>query len=94
MLEALEAHGLVDAHERCSPGTQPYSWIGRTGDGYRYDYFHVGRDLADRITTCTYLHETRDQRLTDHAAVALELALDAVERLTTGGLKDDEATLF
>ena len=44
-------------------------WVGRTGDGYRYDYFHVGRELADRIAGCGYLHETREQRLTDHAAV-------------------------
>lgn len=94
LLEALEAHGLVDAHERCCPGAQPYSWIGRTGDGYRYDYFHVGRELAERITTCTYLHETRDQRLTDHAAITLALGLDAARRPTTGDLADDEMTLF
>jgi len=95
LLEALEAHGLVDAHERCSPGAQPYSWIGRTGDGYRYDYLHVGRDLAGRITGCVYLHETREQRLTDHAAVALELALDSVEQLSTSDPTEDEAmTLF
>lgn len=94
LLEALEAHGLVDAHDHCSPGAQPYSWIGRTGDGYRYDYFHVGRALAEHITTCAYLHETREQRLTDHAAVALELGLDTVQRLTVGSLADDEMTLF
>ncbi|WP_239405503.1 endonuclease/exonuclease/phosphatase family protein [Frankia sp. Cj3] len=94
LLETLEAYGLVDAHERCSPGAQPYSWIGRRGDGYRYDYFHVGRELVERITGCSYLHETRDQRLTDHAAVALELGLDAVAQLTVGDLVDDEMTLF
>lgn len=97
LLEALEAHGLVDAHERCSPGEQPYSWIGRTGDGYRYDYFHVSRELAGRITGCAYLHETREQRLTDHAAVTLHLAVDAVDRLETSdptAEADDALTLF
>jgi exodeoxyribonuclease-3 len=95
LLEALEAHGLVDAHERCSPGEQAYSWIGRTGDGYRYDYFHVGRELAGRITGCAYLHETREQRLTDHAAVTLAVAVDRVARLTTGDpLEEEAATLF
>jgi exodeoxyribonuclease-3 len=95
LLESLEAHGLVDAHERCSPGQQPYSWIGRTGDGYRYDYFHVGQELAERITGCAYLHETREQRLTDHAAVALELAMDNAQPLTTGDPNEDDAmTLF
>lgn len=95
MLEALEAHGLVDAHERCSPGEQPYSWIGRTGDGYRYDYFHVGRDLAERIAGCAYLHETRDQRLTDHAAVSLHLAVNGVRRReTTDPTVDEALSLF
>ncbi|WP_422770556.1 endonuclease/exonuclease/phosphatase family protein [Plantactinospora sp. WMMC1484] len=95
LLDALEAHGLVDAHERCSPGEQAYSWIGRTGDGYRYDYLHVGRELAGRITGCAYLHETREQRLTDHAAVTLKLGVDKVKLLTTGNPAEEEAaTLF
>jgi exodeoxyribonuclease-3 len=93
LLETLEAHGLVDAHERCSPGEQAHSWIGRTG--YRYDYFHVGRDLAERITGCAYLHETREQRLTDHAAVELRLAVDRVAWLETSDPAEEEpATLF
>jgi exodeoxyribonuclease-3 len=95
LLEALERHGLVDAHEQCLPGGQVYSWIGRTGDGYRYDYFHVGRELAERIDGCAYLHETREQRLTDHAAVTLRLTVDAVSRREPEGLTEAEPlTLF
>jgi exodeoxyribonuclease III len=96
LLEQLEAHGLVDAHEQCSPGEQPYSWIGRTGDGYRYDYFHVGRELAGRIQSCSYLHETREHRLTDHAAVTLTLDVGSVQRLDTKdpSAEDETATLF
>ncbi len=95
LLEALEAHDLVDAHEHCSPGEQAYSWIGRTGDGYRYDYFHVGPDLAERITGCAYLHETRELRLTDHAAVTLTMMVDQVTQLATGDPAEEEAaTLF
>jgi len=93
-LEALEAHGLVDAHERCSPGEQPYSWMGRTGDGYRYDYFHVGRKLAAYIRGCAYLHDTREKRLTDHAAVTLNLAVDRAARLDTGDPTADDALLL
>jgi exodeoxyribonuclease-3 len=95
LLDALEGHGLIDAHDHCSPGVQAYSWIGRTGDGYRYDYFHVGRDLAGLIVGCAYLHETREQRLTDHAAVTLTLAVDRVSRLNTSDPVEEEvATLF
>ncbi|WP_163511608.1 endonuclease/exonuclease/phosphatase family protein [Fodinicola acaciae] len=83
LLETLESHGFVDAYARCSPGEQAYSWIGRTNDGYRYDYFHVGAKLGGSIAGCAYLHETREQRLTDHAAVTLSLEIAKVERLET-----------
>jgi exodeoxyribonuclease-3 len=95
LLESLSQLGMVDAHQRCAPDAQPYSWIGRTGDGYCYDYIHVGRALVSAIGTCTYLHETRDQRLTDHAAVALALQVSRAERLQTLELADEEpAALF
>ena len=55
---------------------------------------HVGRELAARITGCAYLHETRDQRLTDHAAVTLGLAVDTAERLETGDPAEDEAIIL
>ncbi|HEX4814448.1 MAG TPA: endonuclease/exonuclease/phosphatase family protein [Nonomuraea sp.] len=77
LLDTLTAEGLHDAHALCAPGSQPYSWIGRTGDGYRYDYVHVGPALAGRLRHSAYLHETREQGLTDHAAVELHLNLEA-----------------
>jgi exodeoxyribonuclease-3 len=73
LLEGLRKRGLVDAFEHVTSGEQAYSWIGRTGDGYRYDYLHVGPGLADLIGTCSYLHETRQLGLTDHAAMTLTL---------------------
>ncbi|MEV4746189.1 endonuclease/exonuclease/phosphatase family protein [Streptosporangium amethystogenes subsp. fukuiense] len=94
LLTELEDLGFVDAHAHRSPGVQAHSWIGRTGAGYCYDYFHVGAALVDRIDDCTYLQETRELGLTDHAAVRLDLALDAV-RLPYGNLAEpDEITLF
>ncbi|TDC02981.1 endonuclease/exonuclease/phosphatase [Nonomuraea longispora] len=90
LLDTLSAEGFIDAHARCAPGSQPYSWIGRTGDGYRYDYFHVGPELGERLRDCAYLHETREQRLTDHAAVELYLNVEA-ERLECSGPAGPEA---
>lgn len=79
LLETLEATGYVDTYASLYPGEQAHSWIGRTGDGYRYDYIHAGPALADRVTDCRYLHETRDSKLTDHAA--LTVTLDVVPNL-------------
>ncbi len=73
LLESLRARGLADAFEAISPDVQAYSWIGRTGDGYRYDYLHVAPALTGRIGACNYLHETRQHKLSDHAALTLTL---------------------
>ena len=95
LFETLEGCGLVDAYQHCAPGEQAYSWIGHTGDGYRYDYFHAGGELTEHIQACTYLHETREQRLTDHAAVTLSLDITMMYRLQTSDPIDDDAlTLF
>lgn len=72
--EELERLGFVAGHELIGARHQPHSWIGRTGDGYLYDYFHLGRGLRDQLRSCRYLHGPRERRLSDHAAVALALA--------------------
>ena len=90
LLEGLRERGLADAYEHVAPGEQAYSWIGRTGDGYRYDYLHVGPGLADLISACSYLHETRQLGLTDHAAMRLALHAAATP-LETGNPVDTEA---
>ena len=94
LLEGLEQRGFVDPHQLCVPGEQAYSWIGRTGDGYRYDYFHVGRELHALVRSCAYLHETREQRLTDHAAMTLALDVVATKPLSASGATVEDATLF
>ena len=92
LLEGLRERGLVDAYEHIARGEQAYSWIGRTGDGYRYDYLHVGSGLAGVIGACSYLHETRQLGLTDHAAVTLTLHAD-VTPLETGNPTETRAAV-
>jgi exodeoxyribonuclease III len=87
LIEGLQARGLADAFEAISPEVQAYSWIGRTGDGYRYDYLHVGPALYGLIGACDYLQETRRRRLSDHAAHTLSLRARASRLIT-----DDPAT--
>jgi exodeoxyribonuclease-3 len=75
MLDTLDGLGLVDAHHHHRPGVQAHSWIGRGGNGYCFDYIHLGPALLPHLRGCDYLHEPRDQRLTDHAALTATLAL-------------------
>ncbi len=73
--DELEGLGLKAAHELRGEGVQPHSWIGRTGNGYLYDYVHVGKALQSNIERCRYLHGPRERGLTDHAAVTVRLGL-------------------
>ena len=72
--DRLSELGLGAAHELRPYGCRhPHSWIGRTGIGYLYDYAHLGSALGTRLERCQYLHGPRQQRLSDHAALALRL---------------------
>lgn len=65
--------GYIDAYRYCNQGKQEYSWVGRTNDGYRYDYGFVSADLKESILECKYIHDTRKRGLTDHSAIVMEL---------------------
>ncbi len=65
--------GFLDAFRYCHPNQQDYSWVGRTNNGYRYDYCFVSSALKKNILSCEYIHETREIRITDHSAIAMEL---------------------
>jgi len=66
----------VDAFRHCYPKLNEYSWVGRTDDGYRYDYFLISDSLAGNIKDCCFLHETRTtNKITDHSAVLLKLGI-------------------
>jgi len=65
----------VDGFRHCYPNLNEYSWVGRTDDGYRYDYFFVSNTLINSIKDCYFLHETRTiNKITDHSAVLLNLS--------------------
>src|SRR5207244_11897067 len=51
-------------------------WVGRTGDGYRYDHIFCSRSLIDVLRTCDYIAEPRLARLSDHSALTVSLNLE------------------
>jgi exodeoxyribonuclease III len=69
--------GMADAFRHVNPGTAEYSWVGRTGDGYRYDHAFCSMSLTADLTACGYLHEPRLEKLSDHSALAMEFTLQA-----------------
>jgi len=71
----LTKYQLKDAFRHLHPSIQEYSWVGRTGDGYRYDHCFVSGDLLPLVEKCYYFHEPREIKLSDHSALITELDL-------------------
>jgi len=81
-------HGLIDLYRHLHPDRVEHSWARRPDLGYRYDHAHGSLALAERLTSCEYVHETREAgpdgtRLTDHSGLAVRLALTATTTLLT-----------
>jgi exodeoxyribonuclease III len=68
-------HALTDAFRHLHPDAAEHSWVGRTGDGYRYDHAFCSTQLTQAITECAYVHQTRADGLSDHSALTTSLAL-------------------
>ncbi|MCC3766051.1 endonuclease/exonuclease/phosphatase family protein [Streptomyces sp. UNOC14_S4] len=80
----FDSVGYLDAFRELHPSTHEYSWVGRTGDGYRYDHAFVSGSLRAAVHSCAYVHEPRhctEPRLSDHSGLSLRLAVNPVEAL-------------
>lgn len=71
----LSQYKLKDAWRFLYPKKQEYSWIGKTGDGYRYDHCFISDDLLPAVKNSFYLHEPRQQKLSDHSALITKLQI-------------------
>ncbi|MFH1780661.1 MAG: endonuclease/exonuclease/phosphatase family protein [Candidatus Nealsonbacteria bacterium] len=70
----LMSYRMRDVFRHVNPSLQEYSWIGRTGDGYRYDHCFVSENILHGVKKCFYFHEPREKRLSDHSAIIVELS--------------------
>lgn len=86
--------GYVDAFRALHPNVLAYSWVGKTGDGYRYDHAHASTQLGRSLLGCSYVHEPRTDtdRLTDHSGLTVQLAVTATApRLVTDPMQAELA---
>jgi exodeoxyribonuclease-3 len=87
--------GWVDAYRLRSPDAVEHSWVSYDGDGYRYDHAFVSVALADLVVDCSFVHETRELKLTDHSAMRLVLGLAGAQALEVDeDLTGEPPTLF
>jgi exonuclease III len=94
LLDDLAERGLVDAHQHLAP--TPRSQLdGAGGRRLPVRFIHTGSQLQAAIRGGAYLHEPREQRLSDHAAVTVTLDVPVGGRLAVDAeALADTGTLF
>ena len=72
-LTALEKENYVDAFRHIHGQKEEYSWFSHQGNGYRYDHTYLSESLLPIVKNCYYIHEWREEGLSDHSSMVLEL---------------------
>ena len=74
----LTALGWVDVWRHFHGGATEYTWysLARAGvppSGFRLDHAFASPSLLPRITACRYSHTEREQKVSDHSVMILEI---------------------
>ncbi len=72
-LQAFEKVGMVDAFRYKNGKAEEFSWFSHQGNGFRYDHTYAHESLIPIVKNCYYLHEWRQNKLSDHSPMVLEL---------------------
>ncbi len=75
MFQSLLRNGWTDSWRSRNADAREYSWISSRGNGYRYDHCLATKNTDKLITKINYLHDVREERLSDHSAMLIELDL-------------------
>jgi len=72
-MDALAKADHIDAFRHIYNNVREYSWYSHQGNGYRYDHTYINASLAPIVKDCYYIHEWRENKLSDHSPMVLEL---------------------
>jgi len=64
---------MTDAFRFIHKDKLEYSWYSHGGNGFRYDHTLVHKDLLPIVNECIYLHEAREENISDHSPMILKL---------------------
>ena len=73
MLGKLATLGYIDAWRHTHPDGREYSWYSHEGSGFRIDHALVSAPIARAVTGAWYSHAERDDGISDHSALLVDL---------------------
>lgn len=72
-LAKLKRIGMIDAFRLLHGDVREYSWFSHQKNGYRYDHTYIDKVLSPLVQKCYYAHNWREEKLSDHSPMFLEL---------------------
>lgn len=69
----LEKNGTIDAFRYFQPTSKEFSWYSNSGNGFRIDHFWLMNFHENEIKDCSYIHEPRVDKISDHSMMILEI---------------------
>ncbi len=73
-VEALENLGWTECWRKHNPGVTEYTWFHKvSGNGFRIDHAYASASLLPAVRKSWYSHKEREQRVSDHSMLLLEL---------------------
>ncbi len=73
--EALTEAGWTDAWRALHPDGQQYTWVSNRGEGFRVDHALLSPSLAPALRAAVISEAERVPRISDHAALVVDLEL-------------------
>ena len=72
-LTKLEKRDYFDAFRERHGDVKEFSWYSHGGNGFRYDHCYMSDCLRAVLDDCHYLHQSREQGLSDHSPMVVTL---------------------
>ena len=72
--EMLSDVGWIDVWRTRNVGKREYTWFSNTGNGFRVDHAFATRELNEAIKRVYYDHCVREQGLSDHSALIIDIS--------------------
>jgi exodeoxyribonuclease-3 len=73
MMGRLASLGFVDAWRAKNPSQREFSWYSHKGSGFRIDHAFLSQPLAGRLREAVYSHSERENGLSDHSVMVVDV---------------------
>jgi exonuclease III len=85
---------LRDVWRARYPEAREYTWYSeRANNGFRLDHAFAAAHVFERVIRCEYVHAMREQGLSDHSALRMEIAM-ASPPVRTAATQQSRATIY